>query len=177
MKTSAIKTLTFAACLLVSGSASAFNTLSFDGRNSLVWRSVDRPVEYEIEQGFPALSNGVDIIIDSHDSWVDVTCSSISFSYQGDTTGNQIFQRDGINKVVFTTAGFSTTNAGALGVTYTEFSADGNGWFISGGDIAINGYSEWSSSGQSDRFDLEGTVTHEVGHMIGIQHTPVAAAT
>ena len=76
--------VTIVALLTISTSAFAFNTLSFDGRNSLTWRSL--PVHYELQQDFPAVSGDSDeaALHASFQVWEDATCADIQFTFDGD---------------------------------------------------------------------------------------------
>ncbi len=165
------------ALVLASAPASAFNLLSFDGRSVLRWRSM--PIAYEVESDFPAVSGTSDLaaIRAAFEVWADLECGDVRFRFDGETSGNRLVARDGRNRVVYTTEGFRSATGGAIGVTYTEFSGDSRGWYVSGGDIAINAYSRWSTTGDRNAMDLQAVTTHEVGHLLGIQHTPVGAAT
>jgi hypothetical protein len=175
----ALLALVIALPLTLATPAGAFNVLSFDGRNIVKWRSSHLPLHYEVQANFPATPGTDDeaAIAAAVASWQNVTCSSLTFAFDGYTAGNTIVARDGRNRIVYTTQGFTTTASGAIGVTYTEFSGDSRGWYISGGDIAINAYTSWSTSPGRSQFDLESVVVHELGHLIGLQHTPVLAAT
>ena len=78
-----------------------------------------------------------------------------------------------------TAVGGGNDISGALGVTFVTFGATDN--IIRQGDIVFNGvqytwFTDFFSGTTADTF-AEGVALHEIGHFLGLQHSPLGAAT
>jgi hypothetical protein len=118
------------------------------------------------------------LIADSYASWRAPNCSDFTYSYEGET--NDDYQTgDQINTLVWRYEGssFPRELGGASTIGVTLSSAYG-GRAIDG-DIVFNGIDHTWVIG-ANRFgevDAQSIITHEVGHQLGLDHSPYQSAT
>jgi hypothetical protein len=166
----------------LSGTSYAFVRLS-TGANALFWPSATTsPISFVINNG---TVNGISqasyegAVRRAFQNWQDVPDSSISFTEDSNpgSKNRTDYASDDIHTVIFdasNSTGFFG-NSGLVAVTPVEFTGDGA---ITDADIILNAKNHtFSTTAQAGAFDVQSIVTHEVGHFIGLDHSPVLGAT
>jgi predicted Zn-dependent protease len=84
-------------------------------------------------------------------------------------------QQDGVSLITVSPAsGVSFASPDQTGRARIFF--DPSSGFISEGDVAVNPTTQFSTDGTAGTYDLETTLTHELGHVLGLEHSGLAGA-
>jgi Matrixin/IPT/TIG domain len=139
------------------------------------WSSM--PVSYWInEKGSPNILNGSDFaaVQASFQTWQNVQTANIQFFYRG-TTSTGTVGLDGMNVVTFTD---SSTPLGSsiIAATFSFFTTNNDEFVFRESDIAVNPALNLSTSGEINKFDIQSIVTHEVGHLLGLDHSALVSS-
>ena len=100
------------------------------------------------------------------DRWQDDRGSNVEFLYGG-TSQRVDDLYDGVNVVSWV----HTDQRWVAEAAWLVHPASGT---IAGFDIRINRATPWAVDGVPGRFDIETVVAHEVGHVIGLSHSPAS---
>ncbi len=149
---------------------------SYEG-NYLRWDSSDIPVDYKISNWWlPDATEPVGAIYAGFNTWQNVSTATCSFNYQGTTTDVLPAEVDGVNMVAWDADAFvGGKEYDSIGVTCVWYELDP--YHIVEADIALNVGLQWTTTGGANKYDIQGVVTHEVGHLLGLAHSEVLTAT
>lgn len=163
-----IRGILFITLLIGGGLIYAFCVFSNGVGVYRVYRESDLPFQYRISN--PTPDNYYPAIHQSAQNWNDIPLSYFEFSYSG-TTGITSLGRDGTNLIFFDEEGINFqpgTNAIAFSSTFTSTTG---GFHATESDLIYNARDyPPAMDGSPNQMDLEGILTHELGHHMGIAH-------
>lgn len=119
----------------------------------------------------------------SFDQWQSISGTSLKFEEGGVLFGPINETSDGTNLIFWATNtlvnGGLDDITGSLGVTFSHFTPGAN--VMTEADLVLNGVEFSWFTDFNDKYNAnfftEGTLLHEIGHFIGLNHSPVGGAT
>ena len=179
--------------LLTAQSASAFVRSATPQGDALAW--VTNCIDYFVNQdGSDDVGiNSVEAeVVRAFNEWEGPDCSDVNFTYSGRTAENRAgyFQSEAnLNLIVWREGGGGVDDwehdPSIIAVTTNTYCTETNSLCpfrgaIIDADIEMNGERFTFTNSRflvGTDFDLGNTLTHEIGHLIGLDHTPNRAAT
>jgi matrixin/carboxypeptidase family protein len=138
----------------------------------------------------------IDVVRQSFQAWASTSTASIGFSEGAATDASAKAAYDGINLV---TTNVSASDWAAFGLGSSVLAFTSTSWFDTGGDgifdvlgrpvsfpgqimegdILFNPAVAFSTDAivPSDKIDFQSVLTHEIGHFLGLDHTPIVSST
>ena len=136
-------------------------------------RWLESPIPYSVnDRGLAEIPNGSELVAvrAAFDAWEAVASADVRFDFRG-TTSRRSFGKDGINLITFADdSGLLGSTTLAATISFFRRSSGGELRFEES-DIAFNPNHAFTTSGELGRFDIQSVLTHEVGHMLGLDHS------
>ena len=107
-------------------------------------------------------------------SWQNVATTGIAFQYMG-TTPIRTVGQDGFNVVTFADAAIPL-GSDVVAATFIFYDLNSGGSIIKEVDIALNPAVAWSTSGEPGKWDVQGILTHSIGHLLGLDHSALLSS-
>ncbi|MBP8273211.1 MAG: carboxypeptidase regulatory-like domain-containing protein [Acidobacteria bacterium] len=155
----------------VPAGVSAYLTLgSTVNGTSVTARWSNMPIRYFVKNRAAANVTPTQLqtaLTQSFDAWAAVPTASVSATFTGFTNAEPV-REDGATVVGFQVHDELERTLGA-----TSFTVDRTTGALVEADIFLNSFFDWSvaTAGETNRFDVQSILTHEVGHLLGLGHS------
>jgi len=160
---------------LMTASVAAYTRITSSSGHSPRWAAM--PIPFWINQrGYPSIANGSDTaaVLASFRTWQAIPSADIRFDYRGPTSASTV-GHDGVNMVSFVDTS-TPLGSSVIAVTFSWFNTQGNEVLFDEADIIFSTAMTFSTSGESGKFDIQSVLTHEIGHLLGLDHAGMVSS-
>lgn len=143
------------------GTASAWSLHTTDDGDVVRWPEF--PVRYQMDTSpSDPVEDASNVVAAAFDAWEVSPDENVAFSASPDSENRIYFTRNW------------PFDPDLLAMTSVSSDEEGN---LVAFEIRINAHQPWSIDGSDDAYDLQAALAHEVGHVLGIEHSEVERAT
>jgi hypothetical protein len=138
----------------------------------------DRPLE--LLPNLASNSTPLEAVETALRSWA---LAPVGMYFDGTVADTDANDEDDLNLITFADTTVNreeldrTGNAVALTSTWARLDRDAEQWTIRDTDILLNPGERFATDGRAGAYDVQAVLTHELGHALGLDHSPIAAAT
>lgn len=179
--------MTGVAIWLAAGAAWSYSGTRTSKGDRVTW--CERSVSFFVHEAGSrhlSLEESIDAVVASFNEWAGQSCSGLRVELAGLTDADTGFDSSGNNQNVVIwreTEEDWRHDPRAIGLTTVTFCVEPGGLCKRAGaildaDVELNGAWFTFTVGDEDvRYDVRNTMTHEVGHVLGFEHSSIVEAT
>src|SRR5207247_5378194 len=82
---------------------------------------------------------------------------------------------NGMNVVTLTDTS-APLGSSTIAATFSFFRTENGQTMFDEADIAFNPAIDFSTSGETNKFDIQSVLTHEIGHLLGLDHSALVSS-